>query len=702
MATLQSIRNHPNILLAVLGGGLILMIIMFGFDDYAGFFRNDDTVLNVNGTKVGWSEFETERSRQSDFIQAFYGQDVNKSDVAHQINNQVYQQFVQEIVYDKELKNLGISVSDDEVNELAQGSHVSPVMTQIFGESAQMYGQTFAQLVSTNGFEEFQQQYNAPFMTLSNWMVLERQIISTRKMQKYNAILSAALQPNVLEAEDIYNGENTDVAFTYVRKRSYEVPDSVISIKQSDIKAYYEAHKQNFKQQQKTRDIAYIAVPLRPSEADRENILANLNKVRDEFANGNAGEIVSTNSAVPFVDGYMNDNTFRGELKEFVDANAAGAVSEPQLFSGDILSLLGEQSESDQRLAEYYYMVRILGKRNASDSIKLVIAPATAENQDSLFQAVKKGSQDDQASWTTTLGMINFEAGLRDKIEAAKAGETFTYNFNNGQQDVYLVAKVVEKTPAVAQSKVAVYAERISPSSKTRRTEYGKLNEFVNQYNTLQQMQDSALSAGFRMMDVTIATTSYNINEVHDCREAVRFVFDGKKGDISEIYEEGGYLLLVGIKGEVEEGYASLDDDQLQNYIKMQIMPEKKVAYLAENEFKNVADKTIDGYAAALGVTAQEASRVGFNMSSISGLGVEPKVIAEALKAQEGTVVGPIEGNSNVVVLSVTSKNNKGLEFNESEYKGKVANAAYRNAAGFANRQLLSNAEIVDNRIKFY
>ncbi len=179
-------------------------------------------------------------------------------------------------------------------------------------------------------------------------------------------------------------------------------------------------------------------------------------------------------------------------------------------------------------------------------------------------------------------------------------------------------------------------------------------------------------------------------------------MFDGKKGDISEIYEEGGYLLLVGIKGEIEEGYASLDDDQLQNYIKMQIMPEKKVAYLAENEFKNVADKTIDGYAAALGVTAQEASRVGFNMSSISGLGVEPKVIAEALKAQEGTVVGPIEGNSNVVVLSVTSKNNKGLEFNESEYKGKVANAAYRNAAGFANRQLLNNAEIVDNRIKFY
>ncbi len=703
MATLQSIRNHPVLLTCILGGGLILMIIMFGFDDYNGLFQGDrDTVLKVNGNKVDYTMYETERQHQSDFILSFYNQDVNKAAISHQINNQVYGQFVQDILLDEQLDKLGIGVSETEINELAQGNHISPVMTQIFGQQAQMYGQTFAQLVSTDGFEAFQQQYNAPFMTRENWLVIERQIVSTRKMQKYNALLSAAIQPNVLEAKDVFNGENTEVSFTYVRKRASEVPDSLVSVKSSDIKNYYEAHKQNFKQNQETREITYIAVPLRPSEDDCNNTLNNLKKVSEEFSTGNVQEIVSANSAVPYIDAYLNNKIFRGELKEFVEGNAVGAVSEPQIYRGDILTLLSEQSESDQTLAEYYYMVRILDKKNAADSVKLVIAPATEATQDSVYNVIKEGKQDEQASWTTGVGTVGFEQGLRDKIANAAKGETFKYDFNNGQQQVYLVGKVVDKTAATPLTKVAVYAERINPSSKTRRVAYGQLNEFVTAYPTIEQMEDSALSAGFHMIDATVSTNSYDINQVKECRQAVRFAFDGKKGDVSEIYEESGYLLLVGIKGDTQKGYVSLEDKQVSNFINMMVMPEKKVAYLMENDFAKVTDKTIEGYAQALGVEAQEASRVNFNINNISGLGNEPKIVAEAVKAEEGAVVGPIDGNNNVVVLKVTSKKDKGLTFDDATYRAKVSATVYTNAGNVANAKRYNNADIMDNRIRFY
>ena len=703
MATIQSIQRHPVLLASVLGGGLILMIIMFGFDDYSGLFQKGrDTVLEVNGNPVTWATYETERQRQSDFIQQFYGQDANKAEISHQINNQVYGQFVQEMVYDAQLEEVGLSVSDAEVNELAQGSHISPVMTQIFGESAQVYGQQFAKLVSTNGFDEFQQKYNAPYMTLNNWLVLESQIKNTRKLQKYNGLLSAAIRPNKLEAKDLYNGENTDVSFTYVRKRAMEVSDSVVSISDKDIRAYYDEHKENFRQQQETRSVAYVAVPLRPSQADCENVLANLQKAAPEFTQGDVKEVVAANSAVPFIDAYLNDNTFRGELKEFVDNNPAGTVSEPSIYNGDILSMLGERSENDETLSQYYWMARIIGKQNAPDSIKLVLAGTTQNSQDSLFTAIKGGSQDSLAQWTTNVAMANYEEGLRDKIAAAKAGETFKYNFNNGQQEIYLVGKVIEKTANVAQSKVAVYAEKISPSSKTRRAEYGRLNEFVNEFADLKTMQDSAIEHGFHFYDATLASSSYNINNVKECRAAVRFAFEGKTGDVSEIFEEGGYLLVVGITGEIQKGYASLNDPQLASYIRMQLSPEKKVAYLAANEFAKVSDKTIEGYAAALGTEAQEAQRVNFNMSSISGLGIEPKVSGAACCSPEGTVVGPIEGNSNVVVLKVGSKTDKGLPYDEATYLNKVSNGLYRNAASYANQTLIGNATIQDNRIRFY
>ena len=703
MAVFQSIQRHPVLLASVLGGGLILMIIMFGFDDYNGLFQGDrDTVLNVNGTKVSWAQYETERQRQADFFQSFYNQDVNKAEISHQINNQIYAQCVQDILMDEQLEQLGIAVSDAEVNELVQGSHISPVLVQMFGQQAQAYGQTFAQLVSNNGFEEFQQQYNAPHMTLSNWLVIEHQIKSSRKAQKYSAILNAAIQPNKLEAQDVFNGENTDVSFSYVRKRASEVADSLVTVSSNDLKAYYESHKESFKQSQQTREIIYVAVPLRPSEEDRNATLANLQNAAAEFTSGNVEEVVATNSQFGYVDAFLNDNTFRGELKEFVEANAAGAVSEPKIYNGDIFTLLGEQSENDESLSEYYWMARIMAKQTAPDSLKLVIAPATKENQDSLYNEIKKGSQDSLAQWTTDLSTINFEAGLRAKIASAKKGDTFKYDFNNGQQDIYLVIKVTDETQKVAQSKVAIYAEKINPSSKTRRSEYGRLNEFINDNPSIAQMQDSALAKGFRLLTASVATNSYNINQVKECRQAIRFVFEGQKGEISEIFEDGGYLLVVGITGDIEQGYASLDNESVANYMRMQVKPSKQVEYLAKNEFAKVADKTLEGYASALGTGIQEATRVNFNMNSISGLGVEPKVIGEALKNDEGTVVGPIEGNSNVVVIKVGAKTDKGLTFDEKEYKGKVTASAYRNAAGLASQQLNNAAEITDNRIRFY
>jgi len=701
MAAFQSIQKHPALLLSVLGGGLILMIIMFGFDDYNGFFQGDrDVVMSVNDQKIKFNEYDTERQHQSDFIQSVYGQDVNKAEVSHQINNQVYSQFVQKSLLNAELNSLGLAVCDAEMNELVQGSHISPVLTQIFGQYAQAYGQYFAQLAQTDGFDQAVQQ--SPILSANNWSVLEEQIKNTRLAQKYNAILAAAVKPNKLEAEDVFNGENTDVAFSYVSKRAFEISDSVVSISSNDIKAYYESHKENFKQAQKTREISYIAVPVRPSNDDRAAILANLEKATPEFTEGDVKEVVSANSVIGYIDAYLNVNTFTGALKEFVDGNEAGAISEPAIYNGDILALVGEHSEKDESLSEYYWMARIEGKQNAPDSIKLVVAQATAQNQDSLFNEIKKGAQDSIAQWTTNIATVNFEAGLREKIAATKAGEAFKYDFNNGKDQVYLVCKVTEKTAPVAQAKVAIYAEEISPSSKTRSMEYRKLKDFMADNATIQQMQDSALSNGYRMLDATVSTSSYNINQVRECRQAVRFAFDGKKNDISEIYDEGGYLLVVGIKNDIEEGYASIDNEQLVSYIRMQLMPEKKIAYIINNDLANVADKSIEGYAAALGTSVQEATRVNFNMSSISGLGVEPKVIAEALKNAEGTVVGPIAGNSNAVVIKVGAKNNKALTFNEEEYLNKVNNNVYRNPANAALQVLNSNAEIEDNRIRFY
>lgn len=704
MAALQSIRNHPVVLTAVLGFGLLLMIIMFGFDDYNGLFQGDrDTVLSVNGNAISWANYDAARQRKSDFYQTFYNQDVNKAEISRQINNQTYEELKQNAILTAELQNLGISVSNAEINELAQGSHISPVMTQIFGQQAQQIGQYFAQLVSANSFDEVAQQ--TPWATKSNWTEIEYQIVSTRKMQKFNTLLSLAIQPNKLEAEDAFNSENTEVAFNYVAANAYSVADSLVSVSTNEQKAYYESHKQAFKQNTKTRDINYIAVELHPSDADRAAVLGNLNNISEQFAAGtDIEELVNGNGTVPYIDAHLTTETYRDELKEFVDANEAGAVKEASIYHGDILNLIGEQSGNNESLNEYYYTARIMSKVSAPDSVKIVLTGAPAEKLDSILNSVKKGEMDEQAQWVTELATIGLDNDLRSKIFAApakgaKGGETFTQEIN-GQT---AIVKIVERTANVNKAKVAIYAERIVPSSKTRKNTFATLNDFLKDFPTVQQMQDSAIGRGFRMMPYTVASTNYNIGMVDDSRNAVKFVFDGKKGDISEIYENGGYLLVAAITGDIQEGYATLANASVADFVKRDLLPAKQIEYLINTEFGKATDKTLEGYAQATGSDVKSASRVSFNTNSISGLGIEPAVVGAAITAKEGTVVGPIAGKSHAVVLQVTEKKDKGLTYDEASYLAKAKNAtAYRSAASQAYNVLQNNAEVVDNRLRFY
>lgn len=704
MAALQSIRNHPWVMTTVLGGGLILMIIMFGFDDYSGFINKTPDVMEVNGNGVSRLDYENVRERKSNFYESFYNQDVNKAEASHQINNEVFNEFAQDIMLGSEYDEMGIGVSSEEINQLVHGNHISPVMTQIFGQQAQQLGATFAELVANNNFESFAMQYNAPWATMSNWLEIEAQIVRARKSQKLNALLATAIKPNKLEAEDAFNNENSEVAFTYVRKRASEVADSLINISTSDIKKYYDARKDMFKMSQKSRTVAYIAVPIRPSQADCDNTLANIEKNNEQFTAGtDIEELINNNSSVAYVDAYLNNNIFRGELKEFVEAGVAGAVKNPSIYSGDILALLGERSENDETLSEYYWTARIMGKVKAADSVKVILTAITPETTDSINKAMKDGKMDDQAQWLTDAATIQFDNSIREKLFATQVGKTFTTTFNNGQADITVLGKVLEATAPVEKSKVAIYAEKINPSSKTRRTMYGELRDFTLAFPTIAAMQDSALNNGYRMADATVYTNSYSINEVKECRQAVRFAFDEPTGKVSEIYEENGYLLVVANKGEIQEDYASYNDPQVADYIKSQIIAEKKVAYLMANDFKGLEGKSVEEVAQALGSDVQSASRVSLSTNSVSGLGVEPEVIAKAVKAEAGTVVGPIAGKNNVVVLQVTEKTNKELTYDEASYLNKVASTSvYRSASSAANSVINREAEVVDNRIVFY
>lgn len=716
MATLQRIRNHSALLLIIVGVAMASFIVGDLLTSSSSILQSSrDKVVTVNGKKVTYEEFEMARNSMAELQKTLFGQSDNTSEASQRISQQVYNDFVTSMLMAEVSEGTGLSVTDAEFNELIQGDHISPLLRQIFtnpsnGQYMKEAVDFWIDLVINNSFEEKAELYRQAggalpeWATKSNWMVLENQIKQERLMNKYNGLLSVAVSPNKLEAENEFAGNNTECTFAYVKQSIYTVGDSLVKVNSNDITKRYNATKYNYKHDA-SRNISYIAVPLRPSEADFEAALEELEGVKEEFSNNDDIEdLVNSGSSTPYIDAYVAVRDLDADMQAFIQQNDVNAVMDPT------------------REGTIYSMMRIMGKKNAPDSLNVSVivvsdkakadsiervlnaphanfaevATATCENP----QLAAKGGEFGWINEIVALQAFGKEAA--GQFFTAKVGKVFRTEISGMGGTTYLLAKVNEATAPVAKAKIAVYALDVTPSSSTRRDEYGKLNNFLIANKTIKAMQDSAASAGYRMLNTQLAATSYTIGSIGDARQAVRFAFQNKIGQISEIFECDDNLLVVAVTGATEAGYQTPKDSILYKRIETSLKSEAKSQKLV-NDLKATADKTLADYATAMNSKIDTAKHVNFNLATqILGLGTEPEVVAAALAAEPNTVVGPIAGKSGAVVLSLVEKQEKGLAYNEEATKKAIASSREYMIIQNPVYILAKYADVEDNRISFY
>lgn len=692
MAVLGRIRKHSVLLLIIVGLAMLAFIlgdILTSSNQMAQSSR--DKVVTINGQKVTYEQFETARQQRTEFYKSLMGRDVD-GDASQQLTQEVYNQFVTNALLEDICEDYGITVTKEELSDLVQGDNLSPVLQQIFGQQAAAIAQLFIQLDNSGDWEMAEQQYGS-WARKANWDFLKEQVIQARKIEKFQGLMAAAIKPNKLEAQDYFNSDNTDYTFAFVRQTAGQVADSLVSVKSDDLKNYYESTKRLWKVNGQRRSVDYIAVPLRPSQADFAEAEQDINNLRDEFATTDeVAELVNGNSIAPYADAFVAVRDLDAETKEFVEANGVGDILEPHRTQGT-----------------YFMMARILDKTTAPDSVQvsMVVVP-TQEEADSLKNVLAAGNditgysnQQMFNGWLTDMAALqNFGPEMRDAILAANTNVAFVKAISAGQQSYYYAIKVTDKTAPVAKAKVAIYATEVTPSTTTRREEYGKINQFLTANRTIKQMEDSAIASGYAMIPTQLYATSYTVGQVADARQAVRFAFTGDKNDVSEIFEAGDNLLVVAIKGDIEEGYQSLNDTIFAKQVRARVLPSKKVDYL-KDQFATVSGD-LEAYAQKFNAQVDTAKFANFNSRSIMGLGTEPAIVEAAIKAGQGNVV-VAAGRNTVAAVKLLEANAKNNEYNEEQVLSTLArNQEYSQAVNGALSALQFSADIEDNRISFY
>ncbi|MDR1402816.1 MAG: SurA N-terminal domain-containing protein [Tannerellaceae bacterium] len=710
MATLEKIRNKAGLLVMVVGVALFAFIIGDFLNSGSTFFRqNQEKIVEVDGNVISIQQYQERIEEMTEFYKMQSGTSSLPEEYMNQIRQSVYNSMVQEIVLTEAMDKLGMTVSAEELFDMVQGDNISPLLqqNQMFhnpetGMFDKMALLNFLKTVDDDNIVTLPPDQQAQLLPYRNfWLFMEKNIKLQRMEQKYTTLLSKAISANSLDAKDAFNEAAESSNIVYAMQSYSTIPDSTVNISKSELEKLYNQRKEAYKQAE-TKVIKYIAVDIVPSEADYSKAASEIEAVKEELASSehNIADIINENSETPYADVFFSENTLDPEVKTFVASASIGEIYGPVFENNK------------------YRMFKLVDKTVAPDSVKVehIMITGTGRDEalaDSLLDVLKAGGDFAEIARTYSVDQAAQNGGEVGWLTEMGAKVYVNDDFKQGVFSVPLheikqmkslygihLYKVTEKTADVQKYKVADVETTVSPSSKTYSNIYNELNQFISKNQDIDKLDNAAKEAGYSIRtNVQLTTNDQTVEMINQSRPVIRWVFQNKKGSISEIFECDNKFVVAAVQGTIPEGYRSLSS--LTEELKSVLIAEKKGKIIAD-ELKSKSPASLDAYAQVMDASIDSVKFINFNTRRISGIGAEPALNAMITLAEVGKLSEPVIGNNGVYVFQVYERNQENVTYDErSQIATLDATNAYR--FGYQTVQTLINkAKVVDNRIRFY
>jgi len=276
MATLQKIRNKAGLLIAVIGIALLAFILGDLLTSGSTLFRKyQDKVFEVSGKVISTEEYFNRVTEWENFQKLMSGESSLDENISLQIKELVFQQMVRERILDNQAEKLGLTVSKEEINDLVHGENISPLLMQL-----PLFVDPKTGIYDREALANFFMAINTPVETLrpeeralveqykSLWLFIENLVKYQRLEEKYRTLLASAVMVNDMEAETSFDLSQRNADLTYVVQNYYTIPDTLVTVEESEIKAFYEKHKKNFKLNSPIAKITYFIREITPSDED--------------------------------------------------------------------------------------------------------------------------------------------------------------------------------------------------------------------------------------------------------------------------------------------------------------------------------------------------------------------------------------------------------------------------------------------------
>jgi len=705
MATLQNIRNRGGVLIAIIIG-LALGAFILGDMLSSGsklMKPSQMKIAEIDGESVQYPDFQ----KKVEELSEIYKMNTQKTQIDEnawqQIREQVWQEYLQENIMGKATEKLGIAVTADELFDLVQGNNPHPIIQQLFRN--QKTGQ-----VDKSAILQFLKSLDTKATPLqkSYWLYIENQIKIDRLRSKYNSLVSKGLYVTSQEAKKSLEAKNKNASFQYVVLNYSTISDASVSVSESDLKDYYNKHKDEYKQE-KTRKIEYVTFDVLPTAGDNASVQKLMNDIKPEFAaSADNKQYVTVNSETAFDPGFYKKEELSPAIAAWAFSAQPGDFYGPYFENGDYklakidkFKMLPDSVEASHILINPQTLGSVEKAQAKIDSLKKLI-----ENGANFADLAKKYSEDTgSAAKGGYLGWFKHKQMVPEFEEAAFSGEINKLCIARTQYGFHLI-KPTKKGKEVNKVCIATLTKKVEPSTQTYQKVYSESSKFASENQTAEAFNKAVVS---QKLDKKMANLKENDMEVPGLdlsRALVRTAFTTDPGKLlvnnegSTIFEFGNKFVIGVLKEATEEGKSSFEEAKAR--VDVSVRKEKKAQMLAE-KLKSAASGQSDlgSVASKLSTQVKDVNAINFNSNSIPAVGFEPALIGAVCNLPEGKISAPVEGNNGVYLAKVTLINTA----NDNNLKGektRLAQSLSYRAGSQAFESLKKNAEIVDRRAKFY
>ena len=711
MAALGKIRKRGVTLVIIIGLGLFAFIAEEAVRSCeATKNQQRQQIGEVLGNKVNVQDFQLLVDQYQEVLKMTQGRDNFSEEELNQIKDQVWNQYISEQIIEDEAAKVGLTVTDEEMqNIMKEGTN--PMLKQSPFVNQQTGRFDVTQL--TKFLADYKKSASNPQLAESYeriykyWQFIEKQLRSQTLAQKYQSLIAGCLISNPVSAKMSFEGQNKEADIILASLPYSSINDNDVQISDADLKAKFDEEKEQFKQTIESRDIKYVSFQVVASAADRAELMKTMNDACAKLESGaNPAEVVrKAQSQFAYTGVSATKRAYPTDIAAKLDSMSVGQTLKP----------------FETKMDNTINVVKLLSKTMAPDSIEyrqIQVAGATPEaakkTADSIFTALKAGAdfeamakkygQEGTKQWLTSAMYENSNTMDEDSKNYLNSLQTMAVNdyklleFTAGN----IILQVTARKAMVEKYDVAVVKHTIDFSKQTYSDAYNKFSQYVSENKTLADLEKNASKFGFQVQErKDLFNNEHNVAGLRSTREAMKWIFDAKEGEVSPLYECGNNdnLLVVALTKIHPVGYRDLDG--VKDMLKQEVLRDKKFETL-KSKLANV--KTI-----------ADAQKAGAKVDSVNQITFMAPVFVQATGSSEPALSGavsqvaqgqfskaPVKGNGGAYVFQVVRKaDREGAKFDAKAQEQMLSQQAMQAASRFMS-ELYQKANVVDNRYLFF